>query len=467
MGSDLKLKPQLSQAVGQGDAGATPAGPPESLKLFWAAKIHRVLEFFASQGITTAGNLFYGFLCVRLLPVSGYAQYTVIFGFLGTLSVLMDIGISNTLVPLVGQRIGDNQLIADYVASLRQLAHWIYFVVAPFTIVLFPLLVHHQHWSTRVVAAMVAILLVAGWVARVSATYGTVLILRRDRKHWYREQMRSSLGTLAVLLVFWAMHWLNIFSAVLINVAGMIYVSQGYFFRARRLLKVHGRPSREKRREIVHLAMPNAVSSVFYALEGQISMLLITLFGLTTAVASLGALSRLGQLFALPLQMNPLLVEPYFARLPRARLKANYLLALTITAGVGICFAPLARFFPGLFLWILGPKYAHLRYEVLLTIVAGSIRYFSGVLWTMNSARKFVYWGSNFASITVPLLLQAFFLWKVDLSTVSGVLWLSISTAIGGVCIHIGSALYGFLRGPRELRAQASPSLSEEAAHVG
>ena len=31
----------------------------------------------------------------------------------------MDIGVSSTLLPLVGERIDDYQLIADYVASLR------------------------------------------------------------------------------------------------------------------------------------------------------------------------------------------------------------------------------------------------------------------------------------------------------------------------------------------------------------
>lgn len=414
-----------------------------------------------------AANLFYGFLCVRLLPIADYAQYAVLFGFLATLTILMDVGISNTLAPLVGERIHDNQLIADYVASVRQLAHWLYGIVAPLAILIFPLLVYKQHWSVRVVASMVAILLVAGWVARVGANYGTVLILRRDRKRWYREQMRSSLGTLAVLLVFWAMHWLNVFSAVLINVAGMIYVSQAFFFRSRHLLQAQGRTSREKCREIVHLALPNSTASIFYAFQGQISLLLITWFGREGAVAGIGALGRLGQLFVLPMQMNPLLVEPYFASLPRARLKTNYFAALAVPGFLALCFIPLAAFCPELFLWILGPKYADLRYEVLLLIIACCIRYFGSVLWTMNSARKFVYWGSNAALIVAPLLVEAYYFWRVNLSTMSAVLHLSIVTALIGVSVHAFSGLRGFLRGPRELRAEDSPLPPQEAAHAG
>ena len=87
----------------------------------------------------------------------------------------------------------------------------------------------HQHWSWQVVAGMLAILLVASWCARVAGTYGAVLIVRRDRGTWYRAQMISSLGTLALLGAAWALHGLNAFSAMLINVAGMVYLGLAYF----------------------------------------------------------------------------------------------------------------------------------------------------------------------------------------------------------------------------------------------
>src|SRR6185437_17015775 len=177
--------------------------------------------------------------------------------------------------------------------------------------------VRRQQWPWTVVAGMVAILLVAGWCARISGAYGAVLIVRRDRFAWYRMQMISSLGTLFLLGIIWSVHWLNAFSAILINVVGIVFISTAYYIRAGRLLGVKGRPSKEKRQEIVHLAMPTMPGAIFYAFQGQISILLITLFGHTTAVAGLGALNRLSRVFVLFAQMSPLLIEPYFARLPR------------------------------------------------------------------------------------------------------------------------------------------------------
>lgn len=429
-------------------------------------KLHRVVEFLILQGITTAGNLLYGFLCIRLLPVTGYAKFAVVFGFLGSVTVLMDVGVTNTLAPLVGERVGDLQLIADYLASLRQVAHRLFVLVAPATALAFPLIVRKQQWSAPTVAAMVTIILFSAWFARVSATYGAVLILRRDRTRWYREQMVSSLGTLAVLMIFWQAHWLNEFSAILINVSGIVYLSQAYFFRARYLLAVRGHPTKGMRKEIVHLALPNSTSTIFYALYGQFALLLIIMFGRTTAVASLGALTRLSQIFLLASQMNRLLIEPYFARLPRARLKSHYIVAIAAATTFGSALILLARFFPGILLWILGQKYSHLRHEVLLVIIAGSISYVSGVMWTIHSARRFVYWWNNLAFIAMTILIQSIFLWKTDLSTVSAVLMLSIATNAANQAVHIASGIYGFVRGPRELKDSGSEISPRETPHA-
>ena len=315
----------------------------QSWHAFLVPKLRRIAEFLTAQGITMAGNLLYGLLCVRLLPVADYAKFVVVFGIQGTLVVLMDIGITGSLIPLVGERVDDRQLIADYVASLRQLAHALFAVMVPITVIVYPLFVRNRQWSWPVVAAMVVIVLASAWFARISSAYGAVLILRRDRERWYRAQLVSSLGTLALLLVFWAAHWLNAFSAILINVAGIVSIALSYFLRARHLLGVRGVASTDKRTAIIHLAMPSSPGVIFYALQGQIGLLLITIFGRTAAVAGVGALGRLGQIFALFSQSNPLLVEPYFAKLPRAHLRSHYLGALAAVGGVGLSAVILAR----------------------------------------------------------------------------------------------------------------------------
>lgn len=423
----------------------------QSYRAFLLPKLHRVLEFFSAQGITLAGNLLYGLLCVRLLPISGYARFVVVFAVLGSLSGLLNIGISNTLVPLVGEKIDDLQLIADYLASLRTLAVWLFALVSPLTVLLFPLIVRHQQWSWQVQAAMLTMILGAAWFARIQSAYGAVLLIRRDRKRWYRAQMVSSLGTLALLLLFWAAHGLNEWVAILLNVLGIVYVGSRYYFRARHLLGLKGHSSREKRKEIVHLAAPNAVSTIYYALQGQISLFLITFFGHTAGVASVGALGRLSQIFTIFSQMNPVLIDPYFAQLPRPRLKTSYIGALVAVGSVGCCLTALAWKLPQAYLWVLGPKYAQLRFEVFLVILTGSIGYMNGMMWVIHSARRFVYWWNNLLTITTTILVQAVYLWKNDLSTVRSVLLFNMSTSVSFFFICMICGIYGFTHGPRVL----------------
>ena len=108
------------------------------------SRIRTLVHFFAAQGITMAGNLLYGLLCVRLLPSSQYAKFVVVFAVQGTIIALMDVNFTGTLVPLVGERIHDHKLIADYVASLRQLSNWAYAIVGSGLVLFYPFLVRNR-----------------------------------------------------------------------------------------------------------------------------------------------------------------------------------------------------------------------------------------------------------------------------------------------------------------------------------
>jgi len=419
---------------------------------FLAPRLHQVLHFLAKQGIAMAGNLVYGLCCVRMLPKPDYAMFAVLFGFMGSLTVLQDIGISGTLAPLIGEQIDNLPLIANYVASLRRIAMQLYFVAAPVAAVIFTLLVRRQHWGYSIVAQMLCVLLVTAWFARVSSSYGAVLILRRDRSYLYRIQMIGSLGSLALLLVFWALHCMNVYVGILLNVAQVLFTAFSYYRRARQLLGVKGHPEPEKQRAIVRLAMPNFPASIFYAVQGQITLMLITAFGHNAAsVANVGALARLGQILVLFAQMNPILVEPFFARLQAARLARVYLGAVVLVTLFAAAFTASAFLFPQLFLWVLGDKYGNLRFEVGLQVLSSSLAFVSGFLWVINSSRRFVYWWNTVFNISLTVLVQAIVIWKVDLSSVSHVLFLNVASATASLLVCISCGVYGFWRGPQKM----------------
>ena len=86
-------------------------------KAFLITKLQRALESMAAQGVTTAGNLLYGLLCVRLLSIDGYAKFSFLFAFQPSLFLLMDIGSTSALAPLIGERID------DFIEQLRSQAN--------------------------------------------------------------------------------------------------------------------------------------------------------------------------------------------------------------------------------------------------------------------------------------------------------------------------------------------------------
>jgi len=429
----------------------------ERARNFLLPKFRQILQFLLKQGIAMAGNLLYGLLCVRILPIPEYAKFAVLFGYMGSLTVLLDTGISSTLPPLVGEQITNLQLIADYVASIRRILSWVYLAVSPVAVIIFIFLVQKQHWSTLVVVQMIVVLLVTAWFARVSSTYGAVLTLRRDRNRYYRAQIIGSVGSLILLAAFWAFHCLNIYVAILLNVAQVIFIAITYYTRARELMGCKGVPTRRQEKAIVNLALPNVPSMVFYAIQGQITLMLITLFGHSaSSVASIGALSRLGQILVFLAPMNAILVEPFFAKLQASRLKRTYLAGVALVTGFAAGFAALAFLFPQVFLWILGPNYNQLRVEVGLVVLGSTIRFVGGFMWTIHTSRRFVYWWNNVANIICTVLVQAAFLWKFDLSSIRGVLIFNIVSAIVGLLITISSGVYGFWHGPQKMDRSAA-----------
>lgn len=220
-----------------------------------------------------------------------------------------------------------------------------------------------------------------------------------------------------------------------------------------------GLATKEKRAAIVYLSLPFYPSVIYYALGGQISVFLITYFGKSSAIASVGALVRLGQIFAFLQPINGILIEPYFARLPEVKLRTHYPMAVFAACACGTALVMLANFFPGIFLWVLGPKYAGLHTEVVLTMLSGAVGFASGVIASINGSRRFIYYRSVLTDVVLTMILQALYIWKVDLSTVKAVLWFNIITMLPTFCIAVFTAFYGYSRGGRQLLGSSSPAI--------
>ena len=85
------------------------------------------------------------------------------------------------------------------------------------------------------------------------------------------------------------------------------------------------------------------------------------------------------------------------------------------------------------FLWLLGAKYAKLRYELLLVLGGTAISSLSASVWGLNIARGWL----KMAWLNIPLTLvaQTAAACLISLDSVQGVAWFVIVTAVMQ-CVH-------------------------------
>ena len=416
------------------------------------SRLRHVHQFVTRQGIATVGNLVYGLLCVRLLPVNDYAKFAIIFGFMGTLTVLTDTVTTGTIAPLVGERLQDRKLIADYVATVRHIVTFVFLAIAPVvTVVLLVALGRHE-WTLRDNLQIAASILFISWFSRISGTYSTVLLLLRDRAFFYRIQIAGSLGSLALLCVAWAMHGLNLYVCVLLNCAQVVYQAISTYRRAQHLLRVDGHTNQAMQRQIIQLALPGVPGSIFYALQGQIMLMLLVALGRgTTSIANLGALGRLGQILTFFSLMNPVFVEPFFARLRQNQVLPRYVIAVVLAASALGLFCGTGFLFPQYYLLVLGPHYQNLRVEVGLIILSSSLAFLAGYMHTIHTSRRFVYWWNNISNIVAIVAIQAFCIWRFDLSVLRNLLVMNVVTVAVSLLIQVLTGIYGFVFGPQQM----------------
>jgi hypothetical protein len=253
----------------------------------------------------------------------------------------------------------------------------------------------------------------------------------------------------ALVAILWLTHGLNGVTAILANLSGVLYSSATYYWRAKELLGARGVTSPALQKRVVHLALPNLPSILFYAIQGQITIFIISILGHPGSIAGVGALSRVGQLFTLFSQMNPVLVEPYFARLPQSRVARTYLLVAGLCCGCLVLLVTLVQLWPGPLLALLGKNYSNLRAELVWVVASSSVTFVGTLLWTINYARRFVFWWATWTNIALVICVQVALALTLDLSTIRGVVILAFGTTLAGVCINAATGIAGIWKGPR------------------
>jgi hypothetical protein len=200
----------------------------------------------------------------------------------------------------------------------------------------------------------------------------------------------------------------------------------------------------DDRREIIRLIKQLAPNSIFYCLQGQITVFLISLFARqATSVAEVGALGRLAMIFTVLSNLLTNIFVPAFARCHDPR-KLRWLYAAIIGGAVAFSLVVLAgaRFFPEYFLFVLGNKYTHLHHELFLMVSVAIGAALTGTFWSLNASKGWV--SGSWLYIPLTLATQVALIPFTDFSSVSGVLIFNLISVLPNLLLNLVLSYRGF-----------------------
>lgn len=412
-------------------------------------RLRVLIVYLTGQGMVQLLSLSVGLLLLRWLNVDNYAQFSVAFGFQTTLSLLTDLGFAGTIVALVGPRGNDPLVVGAYIRSGRRMRNVMLTCLTPVAAIVYIGIAHRHHWD-----ALTSSLLFVSIVASINFTgmvsyYGAPLLIRGRLVDYYRHQLAGAAFRIIVCAILhltgglfaWTMSW--------VNALGFLLVGWLNAREARPFATVPKNLVPGITRQMTDYVMPNLPSLIFFALQGQISLFLISFFGQTRSIAEVGALGRLGQIFLLLAGFNGVVIEPFIARLPNERVFRSYFLVLSVASGICIVLCLIGFLEPDVLLLLLGPKYAALRPETGWLVLSSCMNYLTGVSWTMTAARRWIYWITGWIAIGLILGTQITFLCLVKVNSTMQAILFSVATSAAYLVATLFTAVYGFNRGSR------------------
>lgn len=408
--------------------------------------LHRariVGNFAIVQGLVQFIGFLSGILLVRTLTQHEYAYFTIANTMQGTINLLADIGISVGLISIGGrvwqdrQRFG--QLINTALHFRKQLGALAMLAVTP---VMYSMLVKNGASITYTVILTGLVLLCLA----IQFAVGVLSVVPRLRSDVGKIQVIDLTGVIVRLLLIGALYFIFLNAGVAVVVSTIVLLLQYFILRkyVGTVVNLQAPENADDRKEIVRLTKHLAPNAVFYCLQGQITIFLISFFAhRASAVAEVGALGRLAMVFTVLTNLLTNIFVPAFARCQdRNKLRWLYLGIIGGVAAFSLTILAAAKFFPDQFLFVLGNKYSHLEYELLLMVGAAVVAALTGTFWALNASKAWV--AGAWLYIPLTIVTQVCLIPFTDFSSVTSVLMFNLLSAIPNLGLNIILSIRGF-----------------------
>lgn len=418
------------------------------------ARLHErfgsVVGVMAAQGFATGVGALTGLFIVRALSPESYAQYSLALAVLGSISVLGDSGTTIAAIAEGGRVWGQPRRLAavwQVAWSMRKrFGLWTCGVALP---ILGWLLWQHgaEIWEIgawMVVVAFMFSLNMRGLLLEVP------LKLQQALRVTQGAAVEQSVLRLCLVGVAMLLCPLGVVAAL----AGGI--PQAWTnWRLRRaaerlnLMSPGGAgiepptaaeiaEAREGIMPVVRRSVPGAV---FYVVSQQAGTWFLSIGGTTLALAQMGALGRISMLLGIIGALTNAMWAPRFARITdTALLRPMFFRKLGIALLLCAPVIGVAAVWPSGLLWIVGPSYAGLESALQLAMAGAVVYVLGGVSFALCNSRGWL--PHPVFGIGTAVAVQGLSAWFLNVTTLEGVLWMSMGLGIQLLVLHTWYFLY-------------------------
>ena len=406
----------------------------------------RVVSSFAAvqAGVQMIGFLS-GILLVRQLDQREYAYFTIANTMQGTINVLADIGISIGLVSIGGRVWQDRQRFGQLINTGLRLRRTLGAIaIAIVTPILYFMLVKNGASSAYAVV-LIAIIVFGLWI---QLSVGVLSVVPRLHSNIQRIQAIDLTGAVARLVALLALLFVFLNATIAVAVSAAALLLQYWLLRryVAGVVDLKVAENGEDRSAMLGFVRNQAANAIFFCLQGQITILLISFFGTrASSVAEVGALGRLAMIFAVLSNLLTNVFAPAFARCqsPR-RLRWQFAGIVGAVGALSGLILSASALFPRAFLLVLGPNYMHLEHELLLIVGGAVATVMAGTLWALNSSKAWI--AGSWLYIPLTLATQLAMIPLVDFSSVRGVLIFNLVGTVPSLVLNLILSFRGFRR---------------------
>lgn len=368
-----------------------------------------------------------GILLIRTLSKEEYAYFTLANSMQGAMNVLADSGIGSALSAIGGKVWQDPYRFGQLINTAMQWRRYLAMIAVVFvTPILCWMLLKNGASIGNTIFLVIGILLELNFYLQISV-FSTVLRLHTKIGRIQQLMIIGAVSRITLLVVSYRFinAVIGVFSSTIATALQVVLLNHWVGYIVDIKAPIHN-GDRKEIKKLVRVQLPN---SIFFCLQGQLTVLLISIFGNTQSIAEIGALSRLSFISSLLTSIMSNIILPDFSRCQCStslvkkyfKILILYLLSLSVLISVSLLF-------PSELLWILGGQYSNLNQEVVLVIASNSIHAFAGVLWSINASKGWVSLAWLFPIVII--LTQALLLSFLDISEIKGVLIFSMLSIV-------------------------------------